>query len=859
MRLDNGNGIVRYTYAATTDFTRHTIIVFKDFIDGLGKVSSSSKSNHLRTSAPICYIGCSHNMIINDSANAAAIQGSIFVVCANGDAFSFDPESLEQRWKESTSRLSRDVLSNLATDYTVEFMSVASTKNVVRGLFGGRMDAINMAFPQHLDLENEDPDALLLITSMMRNGIRERQFSVLGVLPAQDISASALQWMVRLHTAKIPALSEADESSWPHFQLFLRSGSLLELCSEKITIYDLTVGIPRVRHELHTPNATSFLRLSGRSILACSSTALDIYNAAFHSLQTSIPLDVTGASTEHGTGNGNVAEAPGPEYRLLTYFAHLDLAVGLLDNKLVGVQVEPPRASGKRSYGDGLLIDSIGRGTTALPAQDFVATKRRALEGDAREVQSEIAEMERADDFLRQGDLRRFEDFLSKKFGVSLRESAMMANGTSSGTISGTRGATDTDDENLPEWKWLDGEHYPKVEGNWVQYAISRVLAIDWVAADDADKMVSLALSSSNVVIYLVVGGHLMLGEVRAACGSALQNPEAPDHVLAEGLIRRLVDIDPAMHLLLNYTSATYLGAIELVLIIRTLMQSLGYIGSDPSQNEPNLLTGEESTGTNDDSEVLTELEELERQLQATEQQILDDDDARPRALMAALAKLAGQPAQSVVKGLRSLLKVEDIASLIHVLRAELARGGWTSRYALSSLALDVEAPPPDESIAILASLLSRCVDAIGLSGWLMNDSVTRGHHPEADLLSKLVLEVSAALEGLEEVVSLKHFLEPFLKYAEDKVEEARRSKTAMGTIRNREAKGCVISVAAPQVSLLPMDLRPRPPISDTKVEIGGLLKERTKREKALVATATKLEHVKNQGPRGYSRSYIAL
>jgi hypothetical protein len=227
---------------------------------------------------------------------------------------------------------------------------------------------------------------------------------------------------------------------------------------------------------------------------------------------------------------------------------------------------------------------------------------------------------------------------------------------------------------------------------------------------------------------------------------------------------------------------------------------------------------------------------------------------------MAALAKLAGQPNQAVVKALRSLLKAQEIFSLIFVLRGELVRGGWTSRYSFTSLAVDVEAPPPDESIAILASLLSRCVDAIGLSGWLLNDSMKRGDDTDAgDVLSALVLEVSAALEGLEEVVSLKHFLEPFLKYTEDKVEEAKTAKSAKGGFRKRETQGHAISVAGAQDSLLPMDLRPKPAVSDTKVEIGGLLKERTWREKALMTMAKKLEQVENQGPRVYMRSYIAL
>ena len=91
----------------------------------------------------------------------------------------------------------------------------------------------------------------------------------------------------------------------------------------------------------------------------------------------------------------------------------------------------------------------------------------------------------------------------------------------------------------------------------------------------------------------------------------------------------------------------------------------------------------------------------------------------------------------------------------------ELVKEGWITRYLDIGDAddgADVELSS-DSSILLIADLLCRCVDAIGLGGWLINDTwvaagaVGDGHIDSTDFLAALRLEISAALEGVQEAV----------------------------------------------------------------------------------------------------------
>lgn len=162
--------------------------------------------------------------------------------------------------------------------------------------------------------------------------------------------------------------------------------------------------------------------------------------------------------------------------------------------------------------------------------------------------------------------------------------------------------------------------------------------------------------------------------------------------------------------------------------------------------------------------------------------------------------------------------------SLIYLLRVELLRGAWTSLY-IDPTSFDSEGnePPPDGVIALIADLLGRCLDAVGAGGWLFNDAISWADKAEAsDFLTALRLEVTAALEGIEEAVFLNGILGETVRFgnAAQKGGAARASqKSILFQVENRESK------------LLPLGLKSKSLPTREKVVSGGEVMQRSVRE----------------------------
>ncbi|SPO03086.1 uncharacterized protein DNG_05767 [Cephalotrichum gorgonifer] len=824
VRLPKGKGIARYTYISTRDTSKAlSITLFKDVVDGAGKTTSTSKTCRLRASSPVCYIGAAPSFATSTAPDGAQyMAGNLVVVCTNGDIFALDPEQLDQRWKESASKISRDEVSAPVSDYSVQSVFVASGQDIVDGIFEGHAASFTSALPQQVNFGEAGPDTIVLVSHMVRGGAAERQLSIFGILPAPEQPEAALQQMVQIHVAPIPFQQPPSDSLAPHYKLHLQSGSLLELQNGTLNVYDVTTTIATVKHTLRMQGATSFLRLSGHSTLAASPTNISIYNPAFHSLQATVPIHISSLAPGSADDNSN--------YTLSSYFRRLDLAVGLYDNLIIGVQVEPPKAGGKRAVGDGLLIDSIGKGTPKdlIQSRPTKRVKSSALTAllpgsvAGNYMERCLQDMDRADEFLAEGDLKSFEEHLAAKFQVELETKDPAAAEEQEEAPGG---------KTLPDWNWLlDPSDYPVVDRRWTLYTISRVIALD-ADAEDANEAVTLPLASSNVFIYLVLAGHLTISNIRAAFRDAQQGPEVPEAALAEGLVLRLAEVDPTLQLLVTYVHVTKLEPIELLMAIRTIMRSLDYIRDPFKTKTSNLLTEGPAEGetAEEDETIRMELDQLEWQLQTTEHHLDDNEATRARGLTSALAKLGTHSSQSVVRALRAHLRADEVFSLIFVLRGELVRGSWTSKYVdgtLPGTTVEPEAPS-DDSICLIANLLSRCIDAVGPGGWLLNDTMTVDSG--ADFLHALKLEASAALEGIQEAVELSGVLGEVVRYGAAVRKHAKKGAKKDGrqlVIRAEEA-----DVEAREGSWLPVGLKAGKPVSREKVVSGGEVVKRTQRE----------------------------
>jgi hypothetical protein len=170
------------------------------------------------------------------------------------------------------------------------------------------------------------------------------------------------------------------------------------------------------------------------------------------------------------------------------------------------------------------------------------------------------------------------------------------------------------------------------------------------------------------------------------------------------------------------------------------------------------------------------------------------------------------------------------------LLRYELSRGGWTSRYVdIGESVLDEDAEVPDHAIILIISLLNNCIDAIGAGGWLTGEArLVNGDSFEAqELITSLKLEIEAAFEGVEQARYLSGILGEMVRYGEQVQKSQPGNKPHDETAekpRSKPLRPKVVPIDE-QEKMLPLGLKVDHSISRMKVGAGGEIQKRTARD----------------------------
>jgi len=344
------------------------------------------------------------------------------------------------------------------------------------------------------------------------------------------------------------------------------------------------------------------------------------------------------------------------------------------------------------------------------------------------------------------------------------------------------------------------------------------------------------------VLTWLVKTGNLNVANLDSALGEELRAAQTEQSIPAGELVNILVEIDPEMELLLFLLSSTFLGAAELLHAIRQLMESLELFGDDAATKQGLLTNGDGSKLTDDHAEK--ELEELEAEaeadLQLAEYHLGPGSGTRGHALSLALAKLYACPANTIVHALQTILTSQEIVSLIYLLRFELTRGSWTSRYLDAGQldSVEEEVDTSDNTIVLVSSLLNNCVDAIGAGGWLSGDArlVNGDHFESEELIASLKLEVSAALEGIEEAAYLKGLMVEIVRYGDAVQKTMPRSDVTRidtgGPARKKmRLRPTCLPLSGQDIKILPIGLKAEHQISRLRVGAGGEVVKRSARD----------------------------
>lgn len=794
------------------------------------KVDHAPNIVHLSTASPL-------------TTDEDDTKSDLIAVAEDGSIMCFQGEDLRKRWETSPEILRQDLDAvPKASRLQVELVQAAPASDVVAGFFGGNQDAFAAFLPPGRE-DASTQDMLVLITKTTGKGSETRHVHILGISSSASTGSGRL---VQIHTSPIPTSSSTSNQPGA-LRLDVISGSLMELEGNALVTYDLTTTMVKLESTLQVPRVESFIRLSKTSVLAATSDTLDVYNPVFQSLQASAAINVE---------SSNASEA---SFSLVAYFARLEIAVAIYGTSLVAVQLEAPRTRGKKRRSEGLLIDSIGRGIpqhrdskklrtdeVGSPATSFSSNLPGSISGG---YWSEFtADVQRADELLAANNLAGFEDLMARKFAIETKPIDAMNDRNDL--------QTDQEQAKLPEWILpATRSEYPYADRRWVLFGITRVFAWQDSPESGEDKTrLTCKLPQSNLLTMLIDAGHLTLSNLKSAFKDEVRGIDDIDNILGEELPQVLVQVDPVFELLLSYLSSTKLGAVELLTAIRLIMRSLELV-QDPTKIAPKLLTFEsqapdavdaDDSALADQSMIGHELDRLNQELEAAEYFHLGDQSLiRGRGLSVAFGKLSSCPRVSTIRVLRRSYKPEEILSLIYVLRMELVKDGWTTRY-LDTTQLDMDdelEAPPDGSISLIADLLCRCIDAVGPGGWLINDAIVAAgagdHMDSADFLASLKLEISAALEGVQEAVFLRGIISEAVRYGNSvqKVEaemgqkHKKRGDAAPQTLVLRGATPSHEVGKVGEAAMLPLGMKAKERVSAEKVISGGEVARRRRRE----------------------------
>lgn len=856
---------MRYTYACTEEGSKskRRITLFKDVVGKAGVTTSTSSFQSLRIDSPIVYITTTP---IASAATSSEENPNfnLLAVTADGTILCFDRETLTEKWRASASTYGGDAC-------TVEFAQSALATEVMDGFFSGKSDFLGFS-GQKIAKDSFDPDVLVLITSRVAStGGAQRELVVLAVPDEGQAQDSASQGRVfQISTAILPNPSETSSNPLTHYRVHVESGAVQELTGDQLLTYKIEDGVPKLAHTLPVPNGTSFLRLSDSSVLTATTTTLSVYNPAYRALQASTHLDFSRDLQTSVKGD----EA---QYHLITYFPRLEIALGIRGSTLFAAQLEAPKTRKRKRRAEGLLIDSIGRGVPqAAEGQkwsrpdDAPSMFANYLPGSLSEEYCQQWEKDSAiaDKLFYEKDVAAFEKLVAEKIGVRVTPNNAIEESPSAGDAATGDNAMDVDIKEGEEQVVAVDDNRP-VDRRWVIFTISRVFALTVNQEGGlAQVRLSCQLPRSNVANYLIGAGHLSISNVKSAFSDETRETHDVDAVLGEQIPQTIASLDPTLELLVEYLEATKLGPVELLASIRLIMRSLDLVQDPAKLSQQQITYGETENGANgEDEEVLGQkLDKLVEDLEVTEYHLLDDSSTRARGLTIAFGLLGSCSSVATIQAIRRLFRPEETLSLIHVLRVELVKGGWTARYLDGSYADEAEgddveddqAPSPDDSIRLIADLLCRCIDSVGPGGWMINDKLlarTGDHDDSADFLAGLKLEVSAALEGIQEAIYLRGLLTETVKYGntvQKAVGEATLNKAALnkGTPHKGAASSDTPSKATPhrravkgnkairklqlpdgENQMLPLGLGTKHGVSATKVVAGGEIVTRSKRE----------------------------
>ena len=624
-----------------------------------------------------------------------------------------------------------------------------------------------------------------------------RQFQLFALnLSALDGIQSANRDMTLLMSHELTSSPE-DNGTGRRYELHAPSGTLYELIGDKLSVYDMSSTTPKLVTRVGSRSApvSSFARLSNTSVLAVGGGKATIYETKFGSVQGSLSLTATPAEPQPRKRKHDEIDHEVGAFDVVTAFSELGLAVGISGSALLALQLQDTITGSKRSKQRGTrLADVVGRGT--------VKEIRNAQKAERQTRKWELWKSS-VDNLVARNDVEGLESLVAndKKLGRQRRPHNLEDTDSESGVFENDLAAY----EQL--WPLPETFDPQNLDRNKILYLLSKIFS----HGDAENSHLEVAVQSPKLIVWLALTGFLSAAAIRKAfqtTDAGLSDSEAQmqsGDVMAA--IRNMDEDFQLTHDLLHL--AVHLDIEEIIQALRTILQSFN---TDPPAEAPLALPAPPAVNgdiqlPNGDAE--SELEVAEDELDHAVNALTAGLEVRSDTLRAIFARLHTLHLSDVTSAMRKMMTQEELFFLVHILRIELADGGWTSRYVdtgepgaeggmVDALAGMEASGPSDESIRVIGFLLNCAVDAIGVSGWLVG---LGNNWSVKELVESLRAEVSAGYEGCLEATTVQTFLAEIDRYIAAAGDSERRYGVVYDDQVDDETEWAVLPIGGKAVS----------------------------------------------------------
>ncbi|KAF2719751.1 hypothetical protein K431DRAFT_347675 [Polychaeton citri CBS 116435] len=559
----------------------------------------------------------------------------------------------------------------------------------------------------------------------------------------------------------LPGTADWNASS-PTFELHTSSGRLYELAHGRIHIYDLVSLVPRIVCELSsTSSLYSFTRLSANLVLALSANEAIVYETTFGTTTA-----ITEISGEEESKERRKRKRPSDAEHyfgsVVAGFPQVDTVIILSAEQILALQTSLPSDAGRRSKPGKTLIAEVLANDSTAPN----TLRPNDMESSAPSDWTD--ELER---HIETGLVEPLELFVADTFQIKLDK--------------------DDSGKRLPDlWDFQSVKSVQFSGSKTVQLIRSIFKSTGLSEEQTSSGILRLRIPAKNILTWLAIAGVLDVKHLREAFGQSC----SPDSI-----IPILEAADNGFEILYSlFASPATLDLADVIRTLKAVIRSLEVPESTKQSgtrqtNDPDINSQADADTANHKEEKSLEIasRRAETELQHAVQALSSGLEIRSEVLRLAFTRLISYSSSAISQTMRLMMDQREIIFLVHLLRLELADGGWTSRYIYNATTLDGDevgllgtlrsdedaTGPLNQAIEAISILLNCAIDALGISGWLVGQSGRLGME---DMIDSLRAEVSAVLEGCYEAKSLGILLQDLEKYGYQKKESGKAIRAAI-------------------------------------------------------------------------------